>query len=575
MAQYRADLQDLYFNLFDLFKTHEGAALGETDVKEIIESFNKFVENEIYPSRQHADEVGLRFEKNQVFVPEEFQRAQKQFYENGWYGLCLPEDIGGMPVPHTAYIACTSLLVGANCSFSMYYGLSRGAMNVIMTVGSDEQKARYIPPMMEGRWGGTMCLTEANAGSDVGASKTTATPKGDGTYLIKGTKIFISSGENDLYQNIIHLVLARTPGAPEGTKGLSLFIVPKKRINADGSDGQMNDVLCTKIEDKMGLHASATCVLNFGDQNQCEGHLIGKEFEGMANMFIMMNEARLLCGLQGESQANMVFELTDQYVRERAQFGKEIIHHPDVKRTILRMRAMGRGMRMLNLYTGVLFDRLEAGQKEVEAEIAFLTPICKSFCSDEGFNVAVDAIQLHGGYGFCSEYGIEQFARDIKIATIYEGTNGIQAIDFVMRKILKDNGKTFQSLGAEIQKTISHPQAAKWTKEVQLMGLCLKKATEIVGYYAGQAKANQYDDILASTTDFQNFAGYLIVGWLHLKSAIVAQEKLASVSDAQEKAYLESKIIDFQVFCQVYLVRNMAISESILGFNRSLSSLEV
>lgn len=575
MAKYRADLTDIYFDLFDLFRVHEGGALGESDIREVVESFNKFVENEIYPCRQSADEEGLRFDKGKVSVPESFQKAQKQFYENGWYGLCFPEEIGGMPVPHPVYLASTSLLVGANCAFSMYYGLARGAMNVILTVGSDEQKALYIPPMMEGRWGGTMCLTEANAGSDVGASKTTATPNGDGTYSLKGTKIFISSGENDLYENIIHLVLARTPGAPEGTKGLSLFIVPKFRLKNDGSQGEANDVVCTKIEDKMGLHASATCVLNFGDQGKCQGHLIGKEFEGMANMFIMMNEARLLCGLQGESQANMVYELTDQYVRERSQFGKELIHHPDVKRTHLRMRAMGRGMRLLNLYTGVLFDRLEAGDHSVEAEIAFFTPICKSYCSDEGFNVAVDAIQLHGGYGYCSEYGIEQFARDIKIATIYEGTNGIQAIDFVMRKILKDEGKTFQKIGGEIQKSLMEKQAQAWTKEHQLMMLSLKKAQDIVKHYATLAKANQIEDILASTTDFQTFAGHLIVGWLHLKSALVAQQKLGGVQDAAEKKFLESKVVDYQVFCQTFLVRNLSIAESILGFERSLSSLEV
>jgi alkylation response protein AidB-like acyl-CoA dehydrogenase len=575
MAKYRADLKDLYFNLFDLFKVQESGGLGEQDIREIVESFNKFVEMEIYPSRQTADHEGLRFEANQVYTPKDFKRAQEQFYSNGWYGLCLPEEIGGMPMPHPVYIGCTSLIVGANCSFSMYYGLTRGAMNVIMTVGSDEQKNQFIPPMMEGRWGGTMCLTEANAGSDVGAAKTTATPNGDGSYSIKGTKIFISSGENDLYENIIHLVLARTPGAPEGTKGLSLFIVPKFKIKDDGSNGEANDVVCTNIEEKMGLHASATCVLNFGDKGACQGYLIGNEFDGMTNMFIMMNEARLLCGLQGESQANLAYELTDQYVRERGQFGREIIHHPDVKRTLLRMRAMGRGMRMLNLYTGALFDQLEGGDRDVESLIALLTPICKSYCSDEGFNVAVDAIQLHGGYGYCSEYGVEQFARDIKIATIYEGTNGIQAIDFVMRKILKDGAQTFMKLGAEIQGTLKSPDVKDFAKEAQLMGLCLKKAQEIVETYGGYAKAQNIDAILSSATDFQTFAGHLIVGWLHLKSALVAQEKLKSSTEAQEQQFLRSKIVDFQVFAQCFMTRNLALAESILGFDRAVSSLEV
>ena len=465
MAKYRADLQDIYFNLFDLFKVQEHGDMTEQDAREIIDSLNKFVENEVYPSRQEADHIGVKLVDKQVKVPDCFKSAQKQFYANGWYALGYPEEIGGMPAPHAVALACTSLTVGANVAFSMYYGLSKGAQNVILAIGDEAQKNLYVPPMMEGRWGGTMCLTEANAGSDVGASKTTANKQADGSYLIKGTKIFISSGDNDLYENIIHLVLARTPGSPEGTKGLSLFIVPKYRINSDGSNGVSNDVICSKIEEKMGLHASSTCVMNFGESNKCQGFLIGKELEGMANMFIMMNEARLLCGLQGESQANLVYELTHQYASERSQFGLEIKNHPDVKRTLLRMRAMSRGLRMLNFYTATLFERLEKGEKEIESLIALLTPVCKSYASDEGFNVSVDAIQLHGGYGFCSEYGIEQFARDIKIATIYEGTNGIQAIDFVMRKILKDQGQTFMGLGKLIQTDLMNPAAQDWKEE--------------------------------------------------------------------------------------------------------------
>ncbi len=574
MAKYRADLQDIYFNLFDLFKVQEHGDMTEQDAREIIDSLNKFVENEVYPSRQEADHIGVKLVDKQVKVPECFKSPQKQFYENGWYALGYPEEIGGMPAPHAVSLACTSLVVGANVAFSMYYGLSKGAQNVILAIGDEAQKNLYVPPMMEGRWGGTMCLTEANAGSDVGAAKATANKQADGSYLIKGTKIFISSGDNDLYENIIHLVLARTPGAPDGTKGLSLFIVPKYRINSDGSNGANNDVVCSKIEEKMGLHASSTCVMNFGENNQCQGFLIGKELEGMANMFIMMNEARLLCGLQGESQANLVYELTHQYASERSQFGIEIKNHPDVKRTLLRMRAMSRGLRMLNFYTATLFERLEKGEKEIESLIALLTPVCKSYASDEGFNVSVDAIQLHGGYGFCSEYGIEQFARDIKIATIYEGTNGIQAIDFVMRKILKDQSQTFMGLGKLIQADLMNPVAQEWKEEQALLATSLQKAQEILGAYGEMAKKKDFDRILTSTTDFLSFSGNLIVAWLHLKSAIAAKGAIASAS-GEEKKFLQSKIEDYHVFCRLFVVKNLGLAKSILGFQSSLQDIDV
>lgn len=460
---------------------------------------------------------------------------------------------------------------GANVAFGMYPGLTRGAMDVMLQVGSTEQKELIVPKMMTGEWGGTMCLTEPGAGSDVGAAMTTATPNGDGTFKIKGIKIFISSGDNDYYQNIIHLVLARTPGAAAGTKGLSLFIVPKLR-----TDGKHNDVKCTKIEEKMGIHGQATCELTFGANGDCVGTLIGKEFDGMANMFIMMNEARLLCGVQGESQANMAYMLTEQYAKERAQFGKEIVHHPDVKRTLIKMRSMSRAMRSLILYTGDLFDQLHHGDKSVQDEIALLTPICKAYCSDEGFQVAVDAIQVHGGYGFCSEYGIEQFARDTKIATIYEGTNGIQAIDFTMRKVLKDNAKTFMSVGAKIQKTMSHAKAqSDFKEETAMFAKNLEKAQAIMQKFGTLAKANQIDTILYHATNFLSFSGNLIAAWRMFESAILASEKLGSAATQAEKDYYQSKIVDFRFFVQHQLVKNVSISTTILNFNDDVAALNV
>ena len=570
MAQYKTDLKDINFNLFNVLKIQKNPGIVENDMKDIINECNKFIEKEVYPTRTLGDHEGVSLKDGKVFAPKSFHAPMKKYYENGWHGIGYPEDIGGMPVPTPVSLICQSIMNGANVSFAMSPGLSRGAMEVILKVGSKEQKDTYVPNMISGLWGGTMCLTEPGAGSDVGAVISTATPEKDGTYKIKGIKIFISSGDNDLYENIVHLVLAKTPGAPAGTKGLSLFIVTKHRL-----DGAPNDVACTKIEEKMGIHGQATCEMTFGSKGKCIGHLIGKEFDGMTNMFILMNEARLLCGVQGEAQANLVYMLTEQYARERSQFGKEIITLPDVKRTLLKMRSTSRGMRSLVLYTGDQFDKAHNGDAAAEGEIAFLTPICKSYCSDEGFNVAVDAIQTHGGYGFCSEYGIEQFARDLKIASIYEGTNAIQAMDFTMRKVLKDNAKTFMSIGAKIQKTMSRPEAAEFPEEVAVLGKNLQKAQEILTHFATLAKANKFDAILFNSQSFLNYSANLIVSWLLLEGACEAAAATPGAQGQEDKDYYQSKKVDFRFFVQQQLVRNAGIAQTILNFKEDLSQLNL
>jgi alkylation response protein AidB-like acyl-CoA dehydrogenase len=569
MAQFKTDLQDIYFTLFKVLKIQNHTGYAENDMKDVVNEFNKFVEREIYPCRALGDQQGVHLKDGKVTVPAAFHNPLKNFYDNGWFGIGYPEDIGGMPTPHSISFICQSLMNGANVAFAMYPGLTRGAMDVILKVGSTEQKELCVQKMMTGEWGGTMCLTEPGAGSDVGAVTTTATPNANGTFKIKGIKIFISSGDNDLYQNIVHLVLAKTPGAPAGTKGLSLFIVPKTR-----QDGTANDVRCTKVEEKMGIHGQATCELTFGANGNCEGTLIGKEFDGMTNMFIMMNEARILCGIQGESQANLAYMLTEQYANERIQFGKEISHHPDVKRTLIKMRSMGRAMRSLVLYTADLFDKLH-DDPSLQDEIAFMTPICKAYCSDEGFSVAVDAIQTHGGYGFCSEYGIEQFARDMKISTIYEGTNGIQAVDFTMRKVLKDNAKTFMKIGAKIQKTMARPEAQIFKEELGLIAKNLEKAQAIVERFSKDAMTNKVDAILFHATSFLNFTGNLVGSWLLLEGACEAINALATAKNEEEKAYYQSKILDFRFFAQNQLVKNMGLSYSMLAFSEDLSQLNL
>jgi alkylation response protein AidB-like acyl-CoA dehydrogenase len=575
MAKYKADFHDIFFNLFEDNKIHKlSDAYGESDLKDIVRQFDKFVENEVYPTRQKSDHDGVKLANKQVVVPSYMKEATKKFYDNGWFGLGYSEEIGGMPGPEALNLVCTSLFTGANVALSMYYGLSRAAMNVVLKVGSKEQKDLIIPPMMTGSWGGTMCLTEPGAGSDVGNAKTTAEPVGNGQYKIRGVKIFISSGDNDIYENIIHLVLARTPKAPEGTKGLSLFIVPKYKIEKDGSRGASNGVFCTKIEEKMGLHGSSTCELTFGADGECLGTLIGKEFDGMTNMFIMMNEARLLCGMQGESQANLAFELTKQYAKERVQFGSPLIELPDVKRMLLKMRALSRGMRALNVYTANLFDRVKHGEQEMENRIALLTPICKSWCSDNGFKVSVDAIQVHGGYGYCTEYGIEQFARDIKIATIYEGTNGIQAIDFVMRKVLKDRGETLTNLAKQVGMELTSMDKNLFGPHLQLMSQVLGDLQRISVNFSGWVQDKKMNIILQHATDFLTFSGNFVVSWLLLRQANLAKDKLSS-STGEEREYYQSKVDDFKFFASHILVENLSIAHCILNQPEDITGLVI
>lgn len=575
MPYYNADIRDIEFNLLEVLKVQNWKQFGleEQDIKGILNEYIKFVQNEIFPTREPSDQIGVKHVNGNVIVPEVLQGLTKNFYANGWFAIGLPAEIEGTPVPEALYVTCNSLATGANCAWYMYPGLTRGALNVLNLKGNEFIRTKIIPHIMSGTWGGTMCLTEPGAGSDVGALTTTAKPLSNGKYAIQGTKIFISSGESDLYENNIHLVLARTPGAAEGTKGISLFVVPRFKIYEDGTLGDANNVVCSKIEHKMGIHASATCELQFGQNGVTEGWLIGDEFDGMATMFIMMNEARLYCALQGEGQANLAYEMALKYTKERIQFGKEIEKHSDVRRNLLRMRAMSRGLRALCLYTGNLFDMAKVDHK-YEGYIGLMTPICKSYCTEQGFQIAVDALQAHGGYGYCTEYGIEQFVRDIKIATIYEGTNGIQAIDFVMRKILKDGGKSLNSLTQEVLSSVQSLNEGFFKYEKDLFLKVLASAQQVMQQITTYAKNNQYNLILQNCTDFLQFVAQVVVGWRLLESAVIAQQKLENTSGDEHKFY-ESKLIDFKIYCSHYLVHNLATAKTMTELNQDLTTLEI
>lgn len=564
MPAYRADLTDLEFSLFDVLKIQDNNSLGMdlSSIKDILLQFEKFTRQEIYPTRVKSDCEGVKLVDGKVITPPALKSVHKSFYENGWFALGQPEEFGGAPVPEALYVACQSLANGANTAYMMYPGLSKGAMNVIRLQGEDWMKKAFIPPMMEGKWGGTMCLTEPGAGSDVGALRTTATPNADGTWLIKGTKIFISTGNADIYENSIHLVLARTPNGAVGTKGISLFVVPRVFVDKNGSTLGDNDVLCTKVEEKMGIHASATCELQFGLKSQCKGYLIGKEFEGMGTMFIMMNEARLQCALQGESQANLAYEMSLAYSKERSQFGQEIGNHPDVKRMLLKMRANCRAMRQVALYTGSLFDKEKIDEKFGEL-IGLLTPICKAYFTEQGLATAVDAVQVHGGYGFCKEYEVEQFVRDTIIGKIYEGTNGIQAIDFTMRKVIKDKGQSLLWLSKIMSEDMNaiaenfHQEKATWNK-------CLQSVQQIVQLFFEKMSKKESDFVLYYSSDFLKVCSIVIHGWQLGKAATVAIGKIQENKGTQEQIeYWESRSVDFQVYASFYLNEALSIAETI------------
>ena len=577
MAHYKVDQQDVYFNLFDYLKVQEQSnAFQLGDLRDILEEYYKFSLNEIWPTRSKSDQQGVKLTDQGVIVPPCLRQMQQIFYQNDWFRLGYPEEAGGIPVPHSIRIAADSYSNGANVAWMAYPGIARAALNVILKIGEPEQKQIYLEKMMSGQWGGTMCLTEPNAGSDVGNLTTSAKPIAKGNYSIKGVKMFITNGDNDLYENNIHLVLARIQGAEPGTKGLSLFIVPKIKINSDGTLGEFNDIKCNKVEEKMGLHASATCELSFGANGNCEGQLIGRESQGMESMFLMMNEARLLCGLQGEAQGNLCYELSLQYAKERTQFGKAIIEFPDIKRILLKMRALGRGMRAMILYIADLFDQHNiSGKQEIMSEIELLTPICKSFLGHEASEMAIDAIQIHGGYGYCKEYGIEQFLRDTKVITLYEGTSGIQAIDYVSRKLLRDQGKTFTALKEKIHQSLAHPLGKEFSQEKQLLATSLKQATEVVELFVHRAKARKNDLILQHATDFLFHSSHIVTGYLLYEHALLACKNLSSTTNEEKKQFLESKIIDMKIFFQHYLTKNTGIFQKIMHYEQDLSAIEL
>lgn len=560
------DERDVRFVLFEQLKVEEllkYEAFKDFDLDTfnmILSEAQKFSDTVLYPANIEGDKIGCKFDKGVVTVPQCYKEAYDKYCEGGWIGVAAKPEVGGQGLPGCIGLATGEFGVAGSIAFTMYPGLTRSAAHLIDTFGEDWMRKQCCPRMNSGEWSGTMCLTEPQAGSAVGDIKTSAKKEGD-HWLITGSKIFISSGEHDLTKQIIHLVLARTEGAPPGIKGISLFLVPKYRFDKNtGELGEFNDVRCSGIEHKMGIKASATCSLNFGDDNKCWGWMIGKEFEGIKYMFLMMNEARIGTGLQGQAAGSAAYLHALRYAKERIQ-GVDykaikdpnaprvtIINHPDVRRMLMTMKAYTEAGRALLYYASWCHDRAENDpdpkvREKYQDFLELLTPVCKAWCSDRGFDVTRLAIQTYGGYGYCSEYPVEQYMRDCKIASIYEGTNGIQALDLIGRKVLniKKQMAPYNNWIAEMksgaEKAKAHPKLKDVAEQVLKY---IDMLDGITKHFAGAGlKGDQDTPVLGATPYLEAFGDVTGAAFL-LWQATIAQEKLDKgvESEADKKYYL-------------------------------------
>jgi alkylation response protein AidB-like acyl-CoA dehydrogenase len=532
----------------------------------IVSEARNLAVKEILPTREIGDREGTKFENGTVTVPEAFHRAYELFNEGEWLAMSEDPEWGGQGMPRTVSLAAADYFNGANYAFMMYPGLTHGAGKLVEAFGTELQKKLFLKKMYSGEWTGTMLLTEPQAGSDVGALTTVAVPNGDGTYSITGNKIFISSGEHDLVENIVHPVLARIEGAPEGTKGISLFLVPKIWVNNDGTLGDFNDVICTGIEEKMGIHGNATCSLALGSKGKCRGTLLGEENKGMRAMFLMMNEARLLVGMQGLSCASASYLNAVNYARERIQ-GKyllnmmdreapsvPIIQHPDVRRQLLTMKAYVEGMRSLLYYVGICGDRIEISEDEGEKAkyqglVDILIPVAKGYVTDKAFEVCSHGVQVYGGYGYIKEYPQEQLLRDCRITMIYEGTNGIQAMDLLGRKLGLNRGKPIMDLMGEIQKIIAEAkQIAGLEKMGSKVDAALNKLGEVAMHLGTKAMSPEVMKAFAFAHPFLDACGDVVLAWMLLWRANLAAKKLAESPKKKDQTFYEGQLKSAEFF---------------------------
>jgi len=592
MPSYSAPIIDTRFNLEQVLRIDRHAALpgfasaSPDIVAAILEEAGKFASERLFPLNQSGDAQGcVRNADGSVATPDGFKAAYADMVAGGWTTLGAPEGYGGQGLPMVLSTAVSEYFNAANQAFAMYAGLTSGAIEAILAVGNDGQKSLYVPPMVAGRWTGTMNLTEPHCGTDLGLIKTKAEPHSDGSYAITGTKMFISAGEHDLAENIIHLVLAKTPDAPAGSKGISLFIVPKFLVNADGTLDARNAVSCGAIEHKMGIHGNATCVMNY---DGATGWLLGEENKGLAAMFIMMNAARLGVGLQGLAQAEVAYQNAARYAAERRQGraltgpaepeqpADPLLVHPDVRRMLMESKALTEGLRALCLWGALQADLAHHAASPEERQAAddllsLLTPVIKGYGTDKGFDVAVMAQQIFGGHGYIAETGMEQYVRDARIAMIYEGANGVQAMDLVGRKLALNGGRAIQLffgiIAADIATARAEPRLAALADALEKANGQLQAATM---WLMQNAMANP-NHAGAAAYAYMHMTGIVALGlmWLRMANAAVA----ATDAGGGDPAFLNAKLVTARYFAERIMPQAGALRREIEGGAEALMAL--
>jgi len=546
----------------------------------VLEAAAQLCEEVLFPLNQKGDKIGLKYDNGKVIMPDGFKEAYKTYVDGGWPSFTCDPAYGGQGLPDVLNMPLMEMVCSANLAFGLTPGLSHGAYNAIMLHANDEIKKKYLPKMVSGLWSGVMCLTEPQAGTDLGLIRTKATPNSDGSYSLEGNKIFISSGEHELTENIVHLILARLPDAPAGTKGISLFIASKYDINPDGSVGKPSGIRCDGIEHKMGIHASPTCQISF---NGCKAWLVGEPHKGMRAMFTMMNAARLYVGVQGLGIAEVAYQNALAYAKERLQSraitgakfpdkpADPIVVHPDVRRMLLTQRAFTEGCRALALEMALKGDLAHRHtdptvKQECDDFVQLCTPIVKSYLTDGGFEMASLAMQIFGGYGYIGEYGVEQYVRDARITMIYEGTNGIQALDLVGRKLPVGTGRYLRSffhpVDAFITKHRDNPAMAEFTKPLYVHLSYLQKATL---WIAMQGLANP-DDAAGGAVEYQKLFAHVLLAYVWARQAVVALEKI----NGSEKEFYQAKLDTARFYMQKILPNTISLLASITSGSKTL-----